>query len=421
MRQTALWIALLLSSVAVPPRVEAQEDGTTTTVVFVYEAGTTSAQGAIVSMGLRRGIDNVAGVRFVHPVDQLMELPYDEGLEAALTELDPVADMVRTGDASYAYQRADELVEIFERNLLGVRRSQLVDAYMLSAVGRCRAGHQRQCQDRMGEVIAFREGLEYDEERYGSDSREVFDRVRLRAINGRRGTLIIETDPAGAEIYIDGRSYGPAPVRADGLLEGGHYITIKDVNYLKLMRRAEVRGSGETTERYVLDPNPQAALITSESVQEHLRAELGEPRAQSTIQSIGRTLRTSQVIVGVIRPAAGRQVHVQLYLYHMGTQLLQAQSEVTVSLDEGGMERAATAATELYQGVDLEGGIEAPHDDTRIVGPQPEIYEQWWFWTALIGGAAVVAGGIAAGVVIGGQSTGPPEGFFRFEAGSPLP
>lgn len=421
-RATGLGVLLIaLVALMSPSLVHAQESSDrTTTVVFVYEAGSTPAQGAIVSMGLRRGIRDVPGVRFLHPVDQLMRLPYDEEVEMALQELESVADMVRTGDAVYAYQRADELVEIFERNLLRVRRAQLVDAYMLSAVGRCRAGHRRQCQNRMRQVIAFREGLEYDEERYGADARDVFNRVRLRTINGRRGTLIVETEPPGAEIYIDGRSFGPSPIRADGLLEGGHYVTIKDVNHLKQIRRIEVGANRETTEMVVLDPNPQAALIASDRVQEHLRAELGEPRAQRTIQSLGRTLRTSQVIVGVLRPAAGNQVHVQLYLYHMRTQLLQSQTQATLSLDEAGMERAAALATELYQGVDLEGGIEAPEDDTEIHGPQPEIYEQWWFWTLVVGGAAAVVVGIAAGILIPSQD-GPADGFFRFEAQSPLP
>ncbi len=413
--QRALLLSLTLSLGA---SVAHAQDERTTSAVFVYDLGATIEQGAVVSMGLRQGIAEVPGLRFVHPADAMTRPPFDQEVEDALSELDSVADMVRTGDAAYAFQRADELIELFERNLLRVQREQLVDAYMLSAVGRCRAARQRECETRMAGIVAWREGLTYDEARYGEETRPTFDRVRARATSGARGTLIVETVPPGAEVYVDGRSYGPSPVRVDGLLAGFHYVTVKEVSHLKRIVRLEVRGGRETRETVALDENPQAQLVASEAVQEHLRGEAGEPRAQRTVQSVGRELGTTQLIVGVLRPAAGDRVHVQLYLYHMVTQHLQAQAEGTVSVDEAGMAQIAELARELYQGVDLEGGIEAPEDDTQIIARQPEVYEQWWFWTAIGGGAAVVAAGIIIGVVVAEESAqGPPDGQFRFELG----
>jgi len=412
-RRAAILTALLLAGLS-PELAAAQEPERTTSLVFVYEPGTTIEQGAVISQGLRRGIRNVEGVRFVHPVDALTQIEYDPDVDQSLGLLDSVADMVRTGDAAYAAEQADHLVELFEDNLLRVSRSQLVDAYMLSAVAHCRSGDRRQCQERFRQVVAFREGLEYDEARYGPEGRDEFDRTRLRTINGRRGTLVIETEPTGAEVYIDGRSYGPSPVRAEGLLAGGHYVTLKEINHLKQIVRVEVRGSRENTEIIELEPNSEAQLVASESVQDHLRNELGEPRALQTIQSVGRRLGTTQLIIGVLRPAAGGSVHVNLYLYHMRTRHLQSNVQETLTVDEAGMEIAAELAGRLYEGVDLDGGIEAPEDETEIVEPQPEVYEQWWFWTAIGGGVAVVVAGIVIGVVLAGDATqGPPDGQYR--------
>ncbi|MEZ4335104.1 MAG: hypothetical protein R3B82_00560 [Sandaracinaceae bacterium] len=59
-----------------------------------------------------------------------------------------------------------------------------------------------------------------------------------------------------------------------------------------------------------------------------------------------------------------------------------------------------------------------PEDDTEIVEPTPEVYEQWWFWTAIGGGVVAVTIGIIVGVVVGGEANqGPPDGLFRFELG----
>jgi hypothetical protein len=335
----------------------------------------------------------------------------------AMDELEPIADMVRTGDARAAYRRADEIIAMFEQNLVAVRRSQLVDAYMLAAVGRCQAGQTRDCEDRIRGIVAFRESIEYDAERYGPRSQEFFDRARARALTGARGTLVIETEPAGAEVYIDGRSYGPSPVTAEGLLAGQHYVTVKELGYEKLIARADVRPGRASEERYELDQNARSQLIVSPEAQAAIRGELGEPRAGDAIRSLGNTLGTAQVIVGVLRPAAGNQVHVQLYLYHVHTRLLQAQQEATVTVDEGGMERARQIAVELYRDVDLSGGIEAPVDAARN-GRQPELYEQWWFWTIIAGGAAVVAAAIGAGAAIG-SSESVPGGFIRWQGTLP--
>jgi hypothetical protein len=413
--------ALVLTSTTVRAQDEAVPTGATTSTVLLRDSGTTIADASAVTIGLRRGIGELSGVSFVHPVDALGSPAIDEDLQMSMDELEPIADMVRTGDARAAYRRADEIIAQFEQNLSVVRRSQLVDAYMLAAVGRCRAGLARECEERLRGIIAFRESLTYDAERYGPSGQEVFDRARSRALSGARGTLVVETDPPGAEVYIDGRSYGPSPVTAEGLLVGQHYVTVKELGYEKLIARADVRAGRPVQARFELQPNVRSQLVVSPEAQAAVRQELGETRAGDAIRSLGSTLGTTQVIIGVLSPAAGGQVHVQLYLYHVHTRLLQAQQELTMTTDEAGMERARQVAIELYRGVDMSGGIEAPPDALTLgpEGPRPaELHEQWWFWTVIATGVAAIAGAVIAGVVLGGQET-VPGGFLRLQGELP--
>jgi tetratricopeptide (TPR) repeat protein len=46
--------------------------------------------------------------------------------------------------------------------------------------------------------------------------------------------------------------------------------------------------------------------------------------------------------------------------------------------------------------------VEAPRE--------PEVYETWWFWTVIVGVAALVAGGVAIGVVVSQQEPSLPFG-----------
>ncbi len=417
-------VSLLLGlwAVAVGGVAHAQDEGVpvgaTTSVVLLRDPGTSVADASAVTIGLRRGIGELPEVSFVHPVDALGAPSISEDLQMSMDELEPIADMVRTGDARAAFQRADEITEQFEQNLTVVRRSQLVDAYMLAAVGRCRAGLRRECEERIRGIVAFRESLTYDAERYGPGGQEVFDRARARALSGARGTLVVETEPAGAEVYIDGRSYGPSPVRAEGLLVGQHYVTIKELGYEKLIARADVRAGRPAQARFELERNARARLVVSPEAQAAIRQELGETRAGDAIRSLGSTLGTTQVIVGVLGPAAGGQVHVQLYLYHVHTRLLQAERELTMTTDEAGMERARQLAIDLYEGVDMSGGIEAPEDALTLGRGTPELYEQWWFWTVVATGVAAIVGAVTAGVVLSGGET-VPGGFLRLQGELP--
>ncbi|MCZ7683640.1 MAG: hypothetical protein M5U28_34655 [Sandaracinaceae bacterium] len=195
------WTLAALALLAlVPCAARAQDEGAptgvTTSAVLLREAGATIAQASTVTIGLRRGLADVDGVSFVHPVDALSTPPISEELQMAMDELEPIADMVRTGDARAAYRRADEIIELFEQNLVVVRRSQLVDAYMLAAIGRCQAGQTRECEDRIRGIVAFRESIEYDAERYGPRSQEFF-RSRAGARADRSARHARRRDGAG--------------------------------------------------------------------------------------------------------------------------------------------------------------------------------------------------------------------------------
>ena len=49
----------------------------------------------------------------------------------------------------------------------------------------------------------------------------------------------------------------------------------------------------------------------------------------------------------------------------------------------------------------------------------PEVWEQWWFWTAIGAGAVAIGVGIGVGVAVSESSSGPPQGWVRFDTSFP--
>jgi hypothetical protein len=389
----------------------------TTTAIMLLEGGATSAQGATVSIGLRRGLGEVEGVRFVHPMDVLSPPEFTEDLQYGIDELDPLADQASNGDAHDAAERADALIALFEENLEAVRREQLIDAYMIAAISRCRSRRQHECEELMERVLVFREGHEYDATRYPEAFQSLFERIRERVRSGARGTLEVSTTPEGAEVYVDGRSYGPSPAIVDGLLVGDHYVTIKHLGYERIIRRVTL-DDDRAEVSFRLERNERSRLVASEEFQRVLRGELGEERAGANLRSLGSTLGAAQVIVGVVRPIGESSVHVQVWLYDIRTRFLLGTGEGTLTTDEAGMETARTMAVALYAGVDLGGAIAAPEGAGGGEGEDaPELYEQWWFWTAV--GAVAIATGVGIGIGVATSAPAVPDGWTRIDGTLP--
>lgn len=416
MRALSLAVLLLAVLALFAPRVYAQAtapEAVVTSALMITEGGATDAQAASVSIGLRRGLAEVQGVDFVHPVDVLSPPTISEDLQFAMDELDSRADQVRDGDAHDVLESVDVIIQLFEANLEAVRREQLIDAYMIGAVARCRLHHQRECEDMFGRVVVFREQHEYDANRYPSEYQDVFERVRTRVAAGPRASLTVTTSPAGAEVYVDGRSYGPSPALVPDLLVGDHYVTMKHIASVKTIRRASVAESG-SAESYTLAPNERSRLVATPEAQAAIRRELGEERAGSSLRSLGSTLGAAQVIVGIVTPESAEAVHVHVYLYDMRTRFLLSQHEASMGTDEAGMDVARQLAIDLYEGVDLSGAVAAPEEALHdSVERHHEIYEEWWLWTIV--GVVAVGIGVGIGVGVATSQPGVPDGWTRLD------
>ncbi len=389
----------------------------TTTALVIARDDATEGDASIVSIGLRRGMTEVEGIRFVHPVDVLSPVSTTEELDFGLEELAGRINQLAEGDARDVATSTDALIELFEANLPAVRREQLLDVYMVNALARCRMGRERECEQRLARIFVFREEYEYDATRFPEEYATVFERTRTRITAGPRASLTVSTSPAGAEVYVDGRSYGPSPAVAPDLLIGDHYITIKMLDRTKVVTRATLGRAGSRVS-YDLEPNARARLVASP---ENLRAvleELGEPRAGTNIRSVGTTLGAAQVVIARLSRARPGALTVDAFLYDVRTRFLLSQRSVEIASAEEGLIQVQQLAVDLYQGVDLSGAVVV--EDLPAAPHQAEPWEEWWFWTSIGVGALVVGAGVGVGVFVSdNQTPGVPDGWIGVEGRLP--
>ena len=130
--------------------------------------------------------------------------------------------------------------------------------------------------------------------------------------------------------------------------------------------------------------------------------------------------------IGVIRVSPGAdadQVGLELLVFDVrsGRRLVRGAGQAPTGIGqlEDSVHRLVSGALEAaltsHQAEDTEHVVATrpPDVETAIVTPPPatgsSVTDEWWFWVAIIGGAAVVAGaGVGIGVAASGS--GPPLG-----------
>ncbi|MBW2461160.1 MAG: PEGA domain-containing protein [Deltaproteobacteria bacterium] len=361
-------------------------------IILIGQDGAERADETMLTAGMRRGLRNIERLDDEHPADILTDHQQSDEVYATIQEEpDAIAQLLVDGQARQAEARAAAALEIFEDNLIDVKRSMLADVYALLGVAQClQRGRREDCRATFQRVVTFREHFYYDIERYPARFETFFNNVQTELIDGNlRGAIEVVTDPPGAEVFVDGRSIGGSPVVAETLLVGDHYLTVKAIGFEKQILRVTVEDSYQATADVVLETSRSALQITQ--LIEDMPGELGEPLTGLSIGGVRTLLMVRQVVAGIVTPSGEDRLALHLYLYDLKTRHLLSELEVTVSRGEEGLMEAEALVAELYDGVDLSGVVAAPDLAPDIEDNDP-IFVKWWFWTAV----AVVIGGIIA-------------------------
>lgn len=155
------------------------------------------------------------------------------------------------------------------------------------AVGAVAAQVERKCSDCTSEATA-------------AALREAVGRVVEAGLGRPRGTLLIESEPPGATVKVDGRLAGLAPLRRD-VLAGEHTIDLSAGGQESASERIRVEPSEKKTLRVRLaaelpetEPPPALALAPAS-----LRARLFYPRPRWRLLAGGAAVGAGLVLAGV--------------------------------------------------------------------------------------------------------------------------
>jgi len=381
---------------------------------FFFVDGQTTAPAAVgVTAALRRSLLDDDRVDYRDPSDAMSTAESREAADAAVALLQEARGLVEQSSYAEAEPHLREALARFDENLGLIKRKDLTDALMLLAVVHCATRQREQCVDTFTKVLTFREGMPWDAERYPELARTAFEEAKQRVRRRGRGSVEFRTEPEGAEVFIDGRSRGAAPLIVEGLLVGDHYVTVKLAGFEKVAARFTVAPNYQETYEYTLERSDQY-LILQQALRDVL-PEIGRERAGQGILALRGILFVSQIVLGTVDAGPNGLVNVRACLYDLrtGLRLKDIRREGRVGEPTGPLTRLGP---DLYQGVDLRGFVEAPPPPPPPPPPPSRsIFGKWWFW----GVVGVAIAGVAVGVYVtqGLDSGAPSPGTTRISIG----
>jgi hypothetical protein len=218
---------------------------------------------------------------------------------------------------------------------------------------------------------------------------------------GRTGNLYLDSEPAEAEAWLDGRYLGPTPYDETGVATGLHWVVVRKAGYERRSAMVDVPDGGTASVR-----GSDMALAASRR----------RPLYESALAKLARG-GPERVPKDGIEDLKALFLSDLLLVFDPGPGGLSASlwDLETMERTWSGVDAAAASGYGRGAALDLvaramdslEARARVQESGAATMKARGGIASKWWFWTVL---GVVVVGGVAAAVLLTRDTGGGPEG-----------
>lgn len=336
------------------------------------------------------------------------EMPFDQ-VELARTTLQKGKDALFKMEVDSAIMQLSDAVDQLIAVLPYIKKQELADAMMAVAVAHYQKGKTPPMQQALKRLLTWRPNYTPDPAQVPPQMNDAIEAARQQVSQLPRADLKVSSEPAGAQVFVDGDYIGVAPLTVPGLATGEHYVTLKKLGYKRGLRVAQVKESGGSPVLGKLQRSEKYLLV--EQAIAKVTPQMGQSPIDSVVDNLRETLFLDQTVFLKVRKGGGDEVELGAYLYDLRSRRLLNQQTTKLRAPSGVPQSGAlaTVSDRLYTGVSYDGGLQAPVDapppppaDTR------PLYKRWWFWAAV----GVIAVGTVTAIAVGAsqRNTSCPSG-----------
>lgn len=370
------------------------------------------------------------------------------GANAAIQQGQELFD---AGRAAYDNLELDEAVELFNQALQVYEEqighvtdlNNVSDCFLYLGAAEVLRGRARQSRTPFLRLLIIDPERRPDPDLFPPPVTEAFDYVTSQLGRVRNGGLIVNSSPAGADVFIDGVYQGPTPQEVSSIKAGRHYVRVRQQGFTETGQVVDITPRRTIEVEANLEPTEDGPMVAELLQQLAIQIAEASDEASETVQRLGEVLNLEVLFTAVVVPEVEAESESEAEGEAEGEVDAEAENgNVSVLLNGWDVMRGESIA-QVNSGpfaadaVVLIGDIQSPFEELvsstwttmntaqapiePVVEPQPDIepeperrrrpfWQRWWFWTA-VGAVVLGAGlGIGFGAAAAGNDDAPVNG-----------
>ena len=293
------------------------------------------------------------------------------------------------------------------------------DLHVFAGLAHLAQGGQDKAVANFRQAVSHDPGLVLSKKRFPPDVVDAFSQAKRQLLSSQPTQVSIVSRPAGAEVYVDGRSQGTTPVAAP-FYPGRHFIRVELEGYspwtLSLPDDFPPREIKALLVPLWTGGPPEELLAKAIAVEEFDEPELAQLRL------LAGFFRANALVLASLSQD-GRNTHLGIRLFVVEPEIATKARLFNLGSDPGSIDRKVRGVVSTLKDLqrirglkmadsndpfgvgNTDKGVFQPDKDRdtdkdrekdkpprRIRSSSTAWYESWWFWTIV--GGVVVAGGV---------------------------
>lgn len=382
------------------------------TVVFALPRTPNAEQAAgQLQAELVRLLSNKVGVQLVD-LGAVFPPPPRASLQEANALFEQGKEAYDNLDPEVAAAKFSAAVEAYEKHPGALKPQQLAKTFIFLGASQLLNGDKAGAKASFGRALAAHPGSQPEQGLFGSDVQSAFTDAQQEFNGLKPGTLEIDSRPSGAQVTVDGEDMGVTPLKDVAVHPGRHPVVISLPGYMPYASYPLVTTGKSAEVKPQLEPLPAMAELLAAASRASSEKGFDSSKMPPEVATVADKVGARYVVLAAVRQKKTDPAEAELQVWDVRTK--NRLRGVEVELQSRDPERGTVVAADRVHAF-LTGRVVAQPSSSPLKS-LPPVIKKPWFWAAVVGGAAVVTGGIlyATQERKGGSPVGPISGLPGF-------
>ncbi|WP_224249406.1 PEGA domain-containing protein [Hyalangium gracile] len=221
---------------------------------------------------------------------------------------------------------------------------------------------------------------------FGSDVQAAFRDAQKEFNAQKPGMLAIDSKPSGARVTVRGEDVGVTPLKSVEVHPGRQPVVISLPGHVPYASYPQV-ASGKTSElKPQLEPLPALVEVRAAAARAASERAFDADTMPPDVATLAEKVGARYVVLAAVQQKKSAQAELQVWDVRTKNRL----RGVELKPDSKDPEESTVAAADQVHGFLTGRPVAGPSSPSKL----PPLVKKPWFWAAVVGGAAVVTGGI---------------------------